>query len=258
MDIKDQLKMNRNQLSKAIILAAGRGERMKSITELLPKCMAPNNGRPLLSYSLAALESNGIKETVVVVGYKSDEIMKAFGDSFQSMKLKYIQNPDYATTDNIYSLWLVEGEMREDILLLEGDLCYDPQIIAELIDHKENDVAIVDNYNARLDGTVIEADRFLSQKLILKKDQGPDFDYSDVWKTVNIYKLSGGLLLNKFLPSLYHHILHRKVKQYYEIVFKELIESAQMSMYVLPVGDHRWAEADTIEDLRYMEEIFLS
>ena len=245
-------------MNKAIILAAGRGERMKSITELLPKCLAPSNGRPLLSYSLEALESNGIKETVIVVGYLSSEIRDTFGGAYGSMKLTYIENPHYATSDNIYSLWLAEEQMREDTLLLEGDLCYDPQIITNLINHKEKNVAIVDRYTPRLDGTVIQDSNLLSEKMILKRHQGPDFNYDNVWKTVNIYKLSGVMLVEKFLPRLYHHILHSKTRQYYEVVFADLIETKEIKMHLIPVGDYRWAEADTIEDLQYLEEVFLA
>ncbi len=67
-------------LRDAVILAAGRGTRMKGLTEDLPKAMLPIAGRPLLEHILLTLRNAGIERFVVVTGYHADRIENHFGD----------------------------------------------------------------------------------------------------------------------------------------------------------------------------------
>ncbi|MBI2964069.1 MAG: NTP transferase domain-containing protein [Deltaproteobacteria bacterium] len=63
-----------------VILAAGRGTRMKGLTESLPKPMLPVAGRPLLEHILLALRAAGIERFVLVTGYRAERIERYFGD----------------------------------------------------------------------------------------------------------------------------------------------------------------------------------
>lgn len=63
-----------------VILAAGRGTRMKGLTEGVPKPMLPVAGRPLLEHILAALREAGIERFVVITGYHAEQIESHFGD----------------------------------------------------------------------------------------------------------------------------------------------------------------------------------
>lgn len=64
----------------AVLLAAGRGTRMKGLTEDVPKPMLPVDGRPLLEHITIALRDSGIEHFVVIVGYHADRIERHFGD----------------------------------------------------------------------------------------------------------------------------------------------------------------------------------
>ena len=64
----------------AVVLAAGRGTRMKDLTEEIPKPLLPVSGRPLLEHILGALAEAGIERTVVITGYLADRIERHFGD----------------------------------------------------------------------------------------------------------------------------------------------------------------------------------
>ena len=67
---------------EAIILAGGRGTRLRSVVSDVPKPMAPINGTPFLEIILDLLISNGFKRVILSVGYKSENIIKHFGSNF--------------------------------------------------------------------------------------------------------------------------------------------------------------------------------
>ena len=67
-------------VNTAVLLAAGRGTRMKNLTEEIPKPMLPVAGRPLLEHIVIALRSAGIERFVVIVGYQRERIESHFGD----------------------------------------------------------------------------------------------------------------------------------------------------------------------------------
>lgn len=75
---------------KAVVLAAGIGKRMKSLTRDRPKALIELNGKPLLEHVLLSLEKAGVKEAVVVIGFKGQAIKKRFGNRFGAMKLSYV------------------------------------------------------------------------------------------------------------------------------------------------------------------------
>ena len=66
-------------VTTAVILAGGLGTRLSSVVPVLPKPMAPINGKPFLCYLLEFLEKNHIRQVVLAVGYKKDIIIDYFG-----------------------------------------------------------------------------------------------------------------------------------------------------------------------------------
>lgn len=68
------------EVTQAMILAAGRGTRMKSLTEDLPKPMLPVRGKPILQTIVEGLRDNGVQRFLIVVGYRQDVIRSHFGD----------------------------------------------------------------------------------------------------------------------------------------------------------------------------------
>ena len=71
---------------KAIILAAGKGTRLRPLTETTPKPLLKIANKPILEYNLDAL-SGLITEALIVVGYKKEMIMEYFGTSYKKIKI---------------------------------------------------------------------------------------------------------------------------------------------------------------------------
>lgn len=144
---------------QAIILAAGMGKRLRSYTKDATKCMVKVNGKTLIEYTIEALVSNHIERLVVVVGYKGQLLKDFIASKFNAanlhgMKIEYIENPVYDTTNNIYSLYLAGNELaKDDTILLESDLIFKPEILTALITSPDKNLAVVSPFESWMDGT---------------------------------------------------------------------------------------------------------
>jgi len=85
---------NEEELTQAVILAGGRGERLSPLTDSLPKPMLRFHGRPFLHYLIEQLKEQGIREIVMLLGYLPDAIRDYFGDGSQyGISIKYSVSP---------------------------------------------------------------------------------------------------------------------------------------------------------------------
>ena len=75
---------------KALVLAAGRGSRLGKETDESNKCMLPMFGKPLVQYSLENAAHAGVDEIVVVVGYRAETVINAFGIDFNGIRVQYV------------------------------------------------------------------------------------------------------------------------------------------------------------------------
>ena len=102
---------------RAIIMAAGKGERLRPLTETVPKPLIPVRGERMLDSAVKALHANGIFEIYVVVGYRKEAFA---GLPAEYPGLTLIENPDWARCNNISSLYAAR-EHLEDCIILDGD-----------------------------------------------------------------------------------------------------------------------------------------
>lgn len=107
---------------QAVILAAGRGTRLDSLTANLPKSLVPVGGRPILEHILSTLNSL-VEEVIIVVGYRADQVKKYFGLRFQNLSLIYVEQKKLAGTAD--ALWQVRPYLKPGkFLVLNGDDLY--------------------------------------------------------------------------------------------------------------------------------------
>ena len=240
---------------KGIILAAGTGTRLLPLTRTQPKCLVTVAGKPMMAYQLDALHAAGIEECTIVVGYLAASVRNCFGHAYKGVRLSYVENTSYNTSNNLCSLWQARAEFNDDVLLLESDLVFDDKLISELIEMDEPNVAVVDRFRPGMDGSVILADGGVVRALVLKSEQSHGFDYNSALKTVNIYRLSSETLVETILPGMEEFLTEGRTDQYYESVFASLIGSNRMDMSVMKTGNMCWAEIDTLDDLREAENM---
>ena len=131
---------------KAILLAAGMSRRLKSLTNNIPKCLIEIGGKTILDYQLGAVLNAGIKDIVIVVGYLKEKIIDFVKNNYKSFKtVKFIENPEYATTNTIYSLYLTKEEfINDDFIYFNADVLLHQDIVLKLVDHGGSNVLAVD------------------------------------------------------------------------------------------------------------------
>lgn len=130
---------------KAIILASGRGIRLGSITQDMPKTLIKILDRPIIERILDSLLEFNIKTVIITTGFHADKL-KAFimnKEKYRRLKIEYVHNSKYKETNYIYTLWLLrEKIIDDDIILIHGDVVCDSSLLKKLIKMNESHVTV--------------------------------------------------------------------------------------------------------------------
>jgi histidinol-phosphate/aromatic aminotransferase/cobyric acid decarboxylase-like protein/NDP-sugar pyrophosphorylase family protein len=244
---------------RAIVLAAGLGQRMRPLTSAIPKCLVEVNGIPVLFRSLRVLALAGVTEAVIVVGHEAAQVRRRIGHPFAGIDIVYVDAPLFDTTNNIRSLWDARRYCDEDVLLLEGDVVFDRDVVMRLRDQRGSSMAVAPNH-ANFSGTVVRHDdNDFVTAFILGADVDRSLDDDIAQKTVNIYLLRAEVLRTKILPELCRQVENGNVQAYYETVFRDLVADGSFpDLVAVDVSTSRWYELDDYRDLDLAEFIFLS
>ena len=153
---------------QAVILAAGTGSRLGTVSNGRPKCLLPIGGRPLIEHQLEALADAGIGEVLVVVGHKGDDVRKTVGN-----RAEFVENTRFEETNSLYSLWLAKDWVKGPFVLLNGDLLFHPDVLHRLLARGGNAI-VFDSSSTRgseqtkvaiREGKVIDLGKDLSPEL---------------------------------------------------------------------------------------------
>lgn len=236
----------------AIVLAASQGEELGELTEDKPKTMVPVRGVPLLSHIVDAYNSVGIKNILVVRGYKKEAVMLP--------NLRYVDNDDFADTGELYSLWKAldaTSASPQDTIISYGDVLFNTYIPQALTQTKEDFVIFVDSdwkektSYTRLGGFT-ECTAPNSRKAfyahICLKDMGPNL-FRDrihgVW--MGFFKVSaqGRKPLQETLEALLTTPANRKATM--TLLFRELLKREYPIRVLYTVG--HWLDINSLEDV---------
>lgn len=128
---------------QAVILAAGTASRLRPLTENCPKCLLKVQGKTLLERTIESLVISGITEITVVTGYLKDMITSFLTTNYPNLTFHFIHNPDYASTNNIYSLWLAKPQVEgKDFLLMDSDIFCDSQLVKTIALQSDSSLAL--------------------------------------------------------------------------------------------------------------------
>lgn len=119
---------------KAIHLAAGKGTRLRPLTEDKPKPLVELEGAPLLEHNVVTLRDIGVDEQVAVTGYEADQVRRLADD----LDFKTVHNEVYDETEMLYSLFCAAGEFPSegegDLLISYGDIVYERAVAEALLE----------------------------------------------------------------------------------------------------------------------------
>jgi len=226
---------------KAVILAAGRGKRMKSLTNNTPKCLLRVGDKTILEHQIESLHNCGIKDIIIVVGYQKEKIK----DKVKRFKgITLIENERYEETDNTYSLYLTKPCISDSIIILDGDLIFDPFLLKMLVKSRYKNEFIADFKKeiTKEDAKVVVKNGFATAV-------GKDVNGSAVY--MSICKLSGRFL-KMFMDELFR--LTQICRSWYSLALNNLLNKERV--HVMDSLGLLWIEIDTPHELEKAREIY--
>jgi len=243
---------------QAVFLAAGMGRRLGDYTKEVTKGMVKVNGKMILEMALDALVSK-VDRVIIVTGYQADKLKRYFKNEYKGLKIKYIHNPYYETTNNIYSLWLAADEIeKDDTILLESDIVFEKNLIDLLLEYKSDSgiIAVVSKFQDFMDGTVALLDTCGNITAFVDKEHFQWVYKEKYYKTVNIYKISKEFFKKHYRPFLEAYIKSQGYSAYYEQVLSIITGIKNIKIKALVIDDLKWYEIDTPEDLFIASVLF--
>jgi len=221
-----------DKLNQAVIFAGGRGERLRPLTDKIPKPMVPVNGRPFLDYLINSILQVGIRRIVILIGYKAKIIMNRYGDLLKDgTKIEYsIGTVEHQTGRRLLNAYKL---LDDYFLLLYGDN-YWPIELDKMLDlyNKKNvrvSTTVFSNKNGtgeygKENNTEVGDDNFVKQYDKQRKSpglQGVDVGYFIIKKDALNPNLDGNISFEQdMLPGLISErqlVAYMSDSQYYYI-----------------------------------------
>src|SRR5512136_893659 len=154
---------------QAVILAAGEGNRVRPLTRSRPQALIPVANRPIIEYVIDALIKNGIRDIVVVVGYRKEQVTR-FVNGLEVPIEVVMQEKQLGTA---HALQCAKSKIKGDFLVLPGDNYIDPQSIARIKD-TANAILVKEHPNPSNFGVVL-LNNGLVTDIVEKPEHSPSF-----------------------------------------------------------------------------------
>ena len=254
--INDLEKSINKKNTKALVIAAGLGSRLKKHTENLPKCMLDFGGKTLLQRQLDAYKKNGIKDISLIRGYKKEKI--------NYKGIKYFENPDYRNNNILNSIFYGEDVINGNIIISYSDILFDSTVVKRTLD-SDHDISVVVDidwrgyYVGRKDHPISEAENIIFNsnnevEKIGKINTGNEEVHGEF---IGMIKLS-----NRGTEIFKEHF-HRLKKTYWNKPFQraKIFQKAYLTDFIQELVDigvkvhcviieSGWKEIDTVEDYK--------
>ncbi len=239
---------------KAIIVAAGRGSRLRHLTRDRPKTTLLLDGRSLIDRQLDTFRARGIDDITIVTGYRAEML--------QLPGVRTRHNGDWANNNILHSLMYAEQELDDEVIVSYSDIVYEPSVVDRLLAAEGDLVAVCDaawrdGYVGRLDHPLDQAEKVVIENgRICRIGKHLDASEADA-EFIGLARLSrqaAELLRTTFTELVATHAgrpfqaAQRFENAYLTDMFQELIDRGHEVRPVMIEGG--WCEIDTIEDFR--------
>lgn len=237
---------------KAIILAAGRGSRMKDLTEERPKCLVELRGKTLLEWQLKALREAGISEIAIVTGYKR-ELLSNRG-------LVEFHNPRWAETNMVSSLACAQEWLQaEPCIVSYSDIFYKASAVESLMTCAGRLAVTYDPHwlklwEKRFGDPLLDAETFRLN---------PDKTLAEIGnKPKSVHEVQGQYMgLLRITPDGWGEVLRIRAglpftecdRMHMTGTLQKVIEAGRITIEAIPY-EFSWGEVDSVEDLMTYQE----
>lgn len=123
---------------RAVILAAGRGHRLREVTGDRPKCLVRIGDQTLLERQIQSLQRCGVDEVAVVAGHRAADVRRACAPG-----IDLVINTRYESTNSLYSLWLARDLLTDGFVVLNCDVLFHDQLLWDLLTARDEDALLM-------------------------------------------------------------------------------------------------------------------
>lgn len=230
---------------KAIILAAGVGERMGMAAGGRPKCLLDLGGSTLLARHLGLLHGHGIQSVSVVTGFAPEPVA---AELERRGGATMIHNPDYRA-GSIVSLWSARGALTsgDDILLMDADVLYHPRVLARLLTGPSRSAFLMDRGFEAGDEPVklcLRRGRIVE----FRKRIAPDLDFDTQGESVGFFRFAPDHA-RQLAELAERYVAENRKGEPYEEALRDLVLAQPQDFSVEDVTGLPWIELDFPEDL---------
>jgi choline kinase len=230
---------------KTIILAAGIASRLRPLTDHTPKCLLKAGEKSILEMTIENLLATNNTDIIIVTGYLENQIRDFVKERFPQLDITFIYNALYASTNNIYSLWLTkDAVLGHEAMIMDSDIVFDKLIITKLLDSGYKNCLALKCHEVHEEEIKVKAD-----------SEGRVIEISKVVKPAEAAGESIGIEIfeRETLAELYRIldkkvIIEKNVNVFYETAFQELVNNGN-DFYIVDITDSFCMEIDTIDDL---------
>ena len=242
--------------SKALIIAAGLGSRLKKHTENLPKCMLDFGGKTLLQRQLDAYKKNSIKDISVIRGYKKEKI--------KYKGLKYFENTDYKNNNILNSIFYAEDFLNGNIIISYSDILFDSTVVKRVLKSNHDISVVVDidwrgYYVGRKDHPLTEAENVIFNsnnevEKIGKINTGNEEVHGEFIGMIKLTNRGAEIFKEHFhrLKKIYWNKPFQRAKTFQKAYLTDFIQELvdigiKVHCVIIESG---WKEIDTVEDYK--------
>lgn len=230
---------------KCVILAAGSATRLRPHTDDLPKTLLPVAGVPILRRTIASFLRLGVEQFVIGTGYLEHKIREAVASWFPGLDVAFVENRDYASTNNAYSLLLARAHVDgAAFVLIDGDVVFDLAVVKQLMVLGLDCLAVRSVGGVGLEEVKVAIDRIghvreIGKHVPVAAARG---------ESVGI-ELFSAQTSRRLFQALHERVReHGLVDEYYEAAFQQILDEGT-TLYGVDIGSMYACEIDTIDDL---------
>ncbi|KYK28107.1 hypothetical protein AYK20_01725 [Thermoplasmatales archaeon SG8-52-1] len=231
---------------KAIILASGIGKRLRPLTNKIPKSLIKINKKTIIEWQLDILIKCKIYDIIITTGLFENKLKSFLKEKYNNLNIKYVNNPQYDTTNYIYSLWLTKDYIDDNIILLHGDLVFEEKLLKKLINEDGNIVLV--NKESKLPKKDFKA--IIEKNKVVKI--GINFFNEKSYLSMPMYKFSKKDFLI-WMTEIEKEIKNGNINIYAEDAFNKISE--KMKLIPLYFTKEFCMEIDTKNDLENAKRI---
>jgi choline kinase len=234
---------------KAVILAAGQGTRIRSVHGEHPKCLIEIDNSTILDHQLDALHKVGITDVAIVVGYEKEQIINHVMNRklSNSQRIYFIENPAFAITNNIYSLWLGLEWLRGDsFIVLNADVIFDADVLDIAVRSNALISMIVDPaWRDETMKVVIHGDRVVQMSKKISRER-----FGGTYIGITLFSKA---IQARFFERMNAVISAGRVNDFFNVAVQELVDEGVHVGYTSTDG-LAWAEIDDPTDLSFAQQ----